>query len=605
MKTFQKTILRMTMVPAIFMTACVSLDEEPLTFITPEQFYQSEADANASCLGLYSELYHSREIWVHTTRGVEANNHDGRMRDANLVEPLATSDDMSTLWQSYYHLVRMCNSTIDGISASSLRDDIKAKYIGEAKALRASAYLRLAKNWGDVPMRLTSQVEDSYWELSPMKDVYNQVFADLNDALYTVWSVGEKKAERVDQAAVRFMIADAAITIAQSARSYRSGDPDAAALKPYDDAFGNRIDELFELAHKHLDTLINQQSYYKLTDTKTSRWIDMFGRTADGTDNTANSTEIVLRTATIPVTYTGGTSSVPSVSNYLPSSDGGTAIRPTYEYVASFDKDDIRRNEGFIWYYIEEQTLETETIYHLPYRQFGNEPYVELGYSFAQPTPGYADYPNIDLGERWDDRKQEYTASDGHKTIIFFDPGFRTPYCGKFYDKSCTSGAPAISVPVYRMAEAYLMFAEAEAALHGVTDLAVDHLNAIHSRAFKDPEAHTFTKADFADLNDFNRALLDEYIWEFALENKSFFACIRMGKLQERIAKVVSTYAPKFEAYDGPVLGVEAGIDDQDQYQYALRQRKTRGTDQYWLLYPYPGEGELNDALDGHTRMNY
>ena len=36
-----------------------------------------------------------------------------------------------------------------------------------------------------------------------------------------------------------------------------------------------------------------------------------------------------------------------------------------------------------------------------------------------------------------------------------------------------------------------------------------------------------------------------------------------------------------------------------------LRQRKTRGTDQYWLLYPYPGEGELNDALGGHTRMNY
>lgn len=594
------------MASVMLMPACVSLDEEPLTFITPEQFYQSEADADASCLGLYSELYHSREIWVHTTRGVEGNNHDGRMQDANLIEPTKVSgSDMSSLWQSHYHLIRMCNSTIDGIAASELRDDIKAKYIGEAKAMRASAYLRLAKSWGDVPMRLSSDVKDSYWELSPMKDVYDQVFADLNDALYTVRGVGDKKGARVDQASVRMMIADAAITIAQSARSYQNGGADAAALKPYADAYGDRIEEFFRLAHKHLDTLINRQTYYKLTDTKSSRWIDMFGRTADGTDNTANSNEIILRTVTLPTTYTGGTSSVPSVSNYLPSNDGGTAIKPTYEYVASFDKDDIRRNEGFIWYYIEGQTLATETVYHLPYRQFGNEPYTELGYAFAQATPGYADYPNLDLGERWDDRKQEYTGGDGHKTIIFFDPGFRTPYCGKFYDMSCTSGAPAISVPVYRMAEAYLMYAEAEAALNGVTDDAVNHLNAIHSRAFVDSEAHSFKKADFSSVEDFNRALLDEYIWEFAFENKSFFVCIRMGKLQERIAKVVSTYNPKFAAYDGPVLGVEAGINEMDQYQYAQRQRKTRGTDQYWLPYPYAGESELNDALAGHTRMNY
>jgi len=585
-------------------TGCVSLDEEPLMFITPDQFYKTIEEANASCLGLYSDMYTDSELWTQTPRGVTGNLDDGRMQDANILEPsISAAGHMSSLWQTYYRLIRKCNTTIDGLEKSPLEEERKNPYIGEAKAMRAFTYLRLAKNWGDVPVRTETQVNGSYYELTPMKEVYELVFKDLNDAIevYKIWDANDKPG-RIDKAVIRIMIADAAITIAQSAKSYQSGSPDAAALKPYADAFGSEINNYFKIAYDQIDALIYDQKKYGLYDGK---WIDMFGRTAEGTDN-VNNKEAILRTLTIPNLYRTGLRTVPSNSDLLPADLGGVPIWPTYEYVASFHKDDLRRNTGFVWYYHYIKTVANETEMRLTYRQFGNEPYAELGYEYAAATKGYADYPNSDLGEQWNDRKQEYSSGD-KKTIIFFDPGFRIPACKKYYDQSCISGSPAISVPLYRMAEAYLLYAEAEAALNGVTQKAVDHLNAIHTRAFEDKAGHTFKISDFADVADFNRALIDEYLWELGFENKDFFVLIRFGKLQERIQKVTDLYNPVFSpgGYSGPVLGVQAAIGELDKVQYAIRQRKIRGVEQYWMPYPHAGEKELNEAIAGLDRMKY
>ncbi len=585
-------------------TGCVSLDEEPMMFITPDQFYKTVEEANASCLGLYSNMYIDSELWTQTTRSVTGNNDDGRMQDANILEPsVIASSHMSTLWQSYYILVRKCNTTMEGLEKSPLRADQKNPYIGEAIAMRAFAYLRLVKNWGDVPVRTQTEVKGSYYELTPLKAVYELILNDLNEALYVyrIWGPNSKPG-RIDEAGVRIMIADAAITIAQSAKSYQTGSPDAIALKPYADAFGNDVNRYFEIARSHMDTLINMQAKYGLFD---GNWIDMFGRTADGKDN-VNNKEVILRTQTIPDLYRSGLKTVPANSDLLPADLGGIPICPTYEYVASFHKDDIRRNTGFVWHYQYLRTLSNVTEIHLPYRQFGNEPYEEVGYDFAAPTPGYADYPNIDLGEQWNDRKQEYWSGD-NLTVIFFDPNYRTPACKKYYDQSCISGAVAVSVPLYRMAEAHLIYAEAEAALNGVTQEAVDYLNAIHTRAFENATDHTFKISDFNDIADFNRALVDEYLWELGFENKEFFVLIRFGQLQQRIQKVTDLYNPKCSpgGYSGPVLGVQAAIGDLDKVQYALRQRKVRGVDQYWMPYPHAGEKELNDAIAGLDRMKY
>lgn len=607
MKVLKNSIILMF---TVAFSACVKLSEKPLTFITPVQFFKTVDDANASCLGLYPDMYNESETWVETPRGVEGNDNDGRMQQENYLEPDANSGDhMSNLWASYYRLIRKCNTTIEGLEGSPLSAEQKNSYLGEAKAMRAFAYLRLVKNWGDVPVRLTvATSNDNSYPLTALKDVYTVIFKDLNDALYVnhIWDAGAKPG-RLDRAGVRILMADAAITIGQSANSYKNGGPDAAALKPYGDAYGSEIEQYFRMAYQQLDTLVNHSAYYKLFPVESKGWINMFGRDSSGTDLVANSS-VIIRTSTIPSKYPGGVPTVPGVSDWLPS-DLGQLIVPTYEYVASFNKDDIRRNKGFLWYYRNINTLGNETEYHLPFREFGNEPFGDLGFPSVHATAGFADYPNSDLDQQWNTKTVEFTTGSGsnlHHTTIVYDPGYPVPMCAKFYDKSDISGAAAISTPLYRVAEAYLMYAEASVFLKGVTQDAVDKLNAIHSRAFPNPKDHQFKVSDFTGISDFNTALINEYLWEFGFENKGIFVLIRFGKLQERIKKVVDTYNPVFSpGHTQPVLGVESAIGDLYMTQYSVRQRKVRGLDQYWLPYPYAGEAALNTSFNGLKRMNY
>jgi len=605
MKKFKYIMLSLTI---FLMAGCLSLDEDPMTFITPAQFFKTEADANASCLGMYPNMYDISESWVNAARGVVANLDDGRMLNNNVLEPLTTDGgQMCDMWSSYYRLARKANTTIEGLETSALLPLTKNQYIGEAKAMRAYAYLRLVKNWGDVPMLLTTFAEGSSRPVTSMKDVYSQIFKDLNDALYVTPIFGSgSKPGRLDMGGVRMLLADAALTIAQSASSFKNGGPDAAALKPYADAFGNDIKLYFGIAKNQLDTLINIETTYKLYNGKNgSNWINMFGRTADGTDCVDNC-ESILRTMTIPNTYPGGQSTVPNLSNFLPAENNGRALVPTYEYVSCFDRNDLRRRDGFAWFYENANTETNVTEYIIPIRQFGNEPFDLMGIQGVNSTDGYADYPNSDNGEKWETKTviQQVTGTLGnyHYTNVIRNADYKSPLCAKFFDQTCTSGSPAISTPLYRMAEAYLMYAEASAALSGVNQDAVDKLNAIHSRAFADQAANTFNVGDFVNLADFNNALIDEYLWEFGFENKDALVLIRFGKLQERIKKVTSKYIPKFSAaYSGSIFGVEAESDK----SYAARQRKVRGLDQYWLPYPVSGEIQLNDAMLGLTRMKY
>ena len=591
-------------------SGCTKLKEDPLTFITPDQFFKTEADANAACLGMYPDMYNISESWVNAARGVEGNLNDGRMLNNNILEPVAgDGGQMTLLWKSYYQLARKANTTIDGLeNSTSIAPFQKNKYIGEAKAMRAYAFLRLVKNWGDVPMQLSTFSTGSSRPVTAMKDVYLQIFKDLNDALYVTPIFGPgSKPGRIDQAGVRMLIADAAITIAQSASSYKNSGPDAAALKPYEDAFGNETKKYFELAKNHLDTLINHQNVYRLYDGKYgSNWITMFGRTSDGTDHVDNC-ESIIRTMTIPNTYSGGQVTVPSESNLLPSSSGDVVFIPTYEYVSSFDKNDLRRQDGFVWFYKNINTEDNITEYHIPIRQFGNEPFDQIGVSGINPTQGYADYPNSGNGENWESKTIAQivggTPGNIQYTNIVRDANYPSPACAKFYDQSSKSGEPAISTPLYRMAEAYLMYAEASVNLNGITQDALDKLNAIHSRAFADPDANKFTLGNVSNLASFNKALVDEYLWEFGFESKGALVLIRFGKLQERIKQVTSKYQPKFSpGYSGSVLPVEA---EALNTQYKTRQRKKRGLDQYWLPYPISGEIELNDAMKGLIRMKY
>lgn len=64
----------------------------------------------------------------------------------------------SSLWEASYIQIRHCNQIIEGVTNSSLNDNIKNKYIGIARMNRAMQYYELVRAYGDVPY--TDQVLD-------------------------------------------------------------------------------------------------------------------------------------------------------------------------------------------------------------------------------------------------------------------------------------------------------------------------------------------------------------------------------------------------------------------------------------------------------------
>jgi hypothetical protein len=89
-----------------------------------------------------------------------------------------------TMWTEFYKTIYNANSVIEGINGSTtLSADKSVRWIAEAKFLRAYCYFYLTNIYGDVPLVLTSNVDQS--ALAPrttQTEVYNQIVLDLTDA---------------------------------------------------------------------------------------------------------------------------------------------------------------------------------------------------------------------------------------------------------------------------------------------------------------------------------------------------------------------------------------------------------------------------------------
>jgi len=172
------------------LSACNFLDEKPEDFLSPANFYQSEADAEAAIIAAYDELgYYLSNMWE--IGGITAD----------LLEPGAgapqsrlelqtysydpTQGDLNSLWRNVYQGINIANTAIDQIGPSGLDADIVDPLIGEAKFLRALYYFDLARIFGDVPLLTseTSSLGNLQVSRSPQSEVYQQVVNDLEDAI--------------------------------------------------------------------------------------------------------------------------------------------------------------------------------------------------------------------------------------------------------------------------------------------------------------------------------------------------------------------------------------------------------------------------------------
>lgn len=114
------------------------------------------------------------------------------LADRNGVGELIAEDPAGTAYATYYARIMGCNAVLENIDKSIGSQQDKDRVKGEALAVRAMYYFRLANLYGEpynhnpqslcVPLKLTSGIVASSLEQATVADVYALVVHDLQEA---------------------------------------------------------------------------------------------------------------------------------------------------------------------------------------------------------------------------------------------------------------------------------------------------------------------------------------------------------------------------------------------------------------------------------------
>lgn len=96
----------------------------------------------------------------------------------------ATQGSLQDFWTGQYQNINLANQVLDNVPNITMDEGLKARYLAEAKFIRAYSYFRLVRAYGNVVLRLHVPKDNSEYNL-PQSDkaaVYAQIEKDLTEA---------------------------------------------------------------------------------------------------------------------------------------------------------------------------------------------------------------------------------------------------------------------------------------------------------------------------------------------------------------------------------------------------------------------------------------
>lgn len=177
------------------------LEQDPTTELGADAFWKTEADATFALQGAYSSVrpLFDRDYYLDgqgeyvRTRGTSATNGNLRLGDAyhdGDYNPSGYGDNFDKMYRYLYGGANRANYVIENVNKMLLtakpasRPNLEA-IIGEAKLLRGMVYFKLISMWGDVPY--ISRVINDNAEVSgltrlPIAQVKDSIMADFTYA---------------------------------------------------------------------------------------------------------------------------------------------------------------------------------------------------------------------------------------------------------------------------------------------------------------------------------------------------------------------------------------------------------------------------------------
>lgn len=193
----RKAFILLLLPVASVITGCKKsfLDVPPQAKQPSQQFWQSQDDATKAVNAMYANLRSWQEV-AFAPIAVESMGSDDAEKgsvpgDATFMNNFdnftatSTEGQLSDFWNGQYQEINLCNQVLDNIPNISMDASLKARYLLEAKFLRAYSYFRLVRAFGDVPLRLHVPKDASEFNIprTPKAQVWAAIEQDLNDAV--------------------------------------------------------------------------------------------------------------------------------------------------------------------------------------------------------------------------------------------------------------------------------------------------------------------------------------------------------------------------------------------------------------------------------------
>ena len=136
---------------ALCLSGCTNLDEESFGSLSPDTYYNTEAEALSSVVGVYqvlSRVVHIGDPWRIAEFGTDEFIVPGRASggwfDQNNIDIIThkvepTNATCGRAWQNIFQEIGIANAVLESLQASPNSDNLKG-LIAETRALRAYGY---------------------------------------------------------------------------------------------------------------------------------------------------------------------------------------------------------------------------------------------------------------------------------------------------------------------------------------------------------------------------------------------------------------------------------------------------------------------------------
>lgn len=425
------------------------LQENPRTFISPENFFNNPESYELAVKGVYTDIsgfYEAnammmREMFSDICAPPSSAFEQALPTYRNAHEPFFYN--VREMWSTAYSIIKSANFILSKLPDAPLDDAKKRALMGESRFLRGFAYFQLVQFFGDVPLRKmpVENFSDVTLARSSQAEVYDFILEDLNYAEANLPDAAPQTG-RVYKLAATALLAKVYLTMA--------GFP-LNKTEHYADA----RDKALTVINSGRFTLPDDYSkvFHNTTYTSESIWEQLYEVSSGG-----NPLHRLTSTAV----------------GYVP------LLLPATWFINSFPAGDQRRSWGI---------------------------------------------------------QENYMDPNGNKLPPFFQKFVNTDYINTGIGPD---GPVAYTIPYLRLAEMYLIAAEAENEMNGPAN-AYQYINKIRWRA-RINKADPTNVPDLAGLSkdEFKTTVLMERKWELHLEGSTWTDLKRTNTLS-RIQQIRGT----------------------------------------------------------------